>query len=246
MWCSDRLCVRILHEHKHEERVRTPPKRRNREFHIEAGTKAMMSSLRMKAAGAGKRSGDGRECKLLKQESFQRRAKDAPIPAGRSRGEGAQAMAWNSLSFDKSPHGNTTSVSTSPETDPGTSDVFPFFKGALSLHGTPRSARLMAYLIGWQFGSQPPSQGGSVIFLCHTPAQYSTCIQQGGRLGDREFHHIVRVVDMLKWVSHRPCEGEFRPRRPCAEEQPALPASFGYIYIFLCAACTTSIDSIKT
>lgn len=92
----------------------------------------MMASLRGKP-GAVKRSGDGRECKLLRQESFQRRQKDAPIKAGRSRGEGAQAMAWNTLSFDKSPQGNTTSVSTSPETDPGTSDVFPFFKGTVVL-----------------------------------------------------------------------------------------------------------------
>lgn len=100
----------------------------------------MMASLRAKAGG-GKRSGDGRECRLLPRQDpstlkdgqrttpSKTKATTTKVPS--RTGHGAQAAAWNSsLHFEKSPQTTiTSSSSTSPETDPGTSDVFPFFKG---------------------------------------------------------------------------------------------------------------------
>lgn len=97
-----------------------------------AGSSSMMASLRAKTGGV-KRSGNGRECKLLPRQNSlvqdnnsENRTK---VPA--RAGHGAQAAAWNSsLNFVKSPKAtNSSSNSTSPETDPGTSDLFPFFKG---------------------------------------------------------------------------------------------------------------------
>lgn len=85
----------------------------------------MMSSLRAKSA-RGKRSGDGRDGR-----SAARLEKADSIP-GRSTGEGMQAKAWSSTSFEKlksNKDGNNCSSSTSPETDPGASNVFPFFTG---------------------------------------------------------------------------------------------------------------------
>ncbi|CAM9145348.1 unnamed protein product [Hapterophycus canaliculatus] len=83
----------------------------------------MLASLRVKSA-RGKRSGDGREgrCRL---------EKSASMPPGRSTGEGMQAKAWRTTSFEKVEGRkrdlNNCSSSTSPETDPGASSVFPFF-----------------------------------------------------------------------------------------------------------------------
>lgn len=93
-----------------------------------------MASLRVKTA-AHRRSGDGRECGLLRQNSINR--EDSSKSTGRP-GHGAQAAAWNaSLNFVKSHSPKTTtanngsSISTSPETDPGASDAFRFFEGEL-------------------------------------------------------------------------------------------------------------------
>ena len=102
----------------------------------------MMASLRAKTGG-GKRSGNGRECKLLRRQSSfgqdnhsENRTK---VPA--RAGHGAQAAAWNSsLNFVKSPKAtNSSSNSTSPETDPGTSDLFPFFKGNVIVCCVPQN-----------------------------------------------------------------------------------------------------------
>lgn len=85
-------------------------------------------------AGGGRRSGNGRECRLLRQDSIRSDHPQGTVPA-RS-GHGAQAAAWNaSLRFDASPKATThSSSSTSPETDPGTPDVLPFFQGALVVY----------------------------------------------------------------------------------------------------------------
>lgn len=113
-----------------------------------AGSSSMMASLRAKTGGV-KRSGNGRECKLLPRQNSlvhdnnsENRTK---VPA--RAGHGAQAAAWNSsLNFVKSPKAtNSSSNSTSPETDPGTSDLFPFFKGnvipAVGLNALSRQHR---------------------------------------------------------------------------------------------------------
>lgn len=72
------------------------------------------------------RSGDGR---VRHQDTGDATGRaDAVGKAGRSVGEGAQALAWGGVNFTKSPPGST-SVSTSPETDPGDFDLFPFFTG---------------------------------------------------------------------------------------------------------------------
>lgn len=93
----------------------------------------MMASLRAKSGGGGKRSGNGR---LIRKESLQSQD-DSKVVKSRM-GHGEQAMAWNaSLSFDKAPevgNAHASSSSTSPETDPGTSDLFPFFKGMFHPH----------------------------------------------------------------------------------------------------------------
>lgn len=78
------------------------------------------------------RTGDGR----VRQPKADDTDKDFPAGGrtdevkkpGRSVGDGAQALGWGRITFTKSPAGGT-SVSTSPETDPGNSDLFPFFKG---------------------------------------------------------------------------------------------------------------------
>lgn len=87
----------------------------------------MMASFRAKSA-RGKRSGDGREAGGRRS----RLERAASIPPGRSTGEGMQAVAWSATSFEKlnkAKDANNDSSSTSPETDPGTSSVFPFFTG---------------------------------------------------------------------------------------------------------------------
>lgn len=83
---------------------------------------SMMASLRENT----KRSGDGRE-----GGRAARLARAASIP-GRSKGAGMQAKAWSTTSFEKlksTKDVNACSSSTSPETDPGASSVFPFFTG---------------------------------------------------------------------------------------------------------------------
>ncbi|CAN0471160.1 unnamed protein product, partial [Ectocarpus sp. 12 AP-2014] len=84
----------------------------------------MMASLRGGTTARGKRSGDGRERRL-------RHERAASIPLGRPKGEGMQASAWRTMSFEKlqntSKCVNNCSSSTSPETDPGASSVFPSF-----------------------------------------------------------------------------------------------------------------------
>lgn len=86
-----------------------------------------MASFRAKSA-RGMRSGDGREGRLGLEKA-------SSIPPGRSKGEGIQAMAWRTTSFEKLDSGakdkdtSNCSSSTSPETDPGTSNVFPLFAG---------------------------------------------------------------------------------------------------------------------
>eukprot|EP00903_Cladosiphon_okamuranus_P014240 g13229.t1 len=84
-----------------------------------------MASFREKAV-RGKRSGDGREARLAARSE----KPDSNSIPGRSRGEGMQAKAWSSTSFEKlksTKDVNNCSSSTSPETDPGASSVFPFF-----------------------------------------------------------------------------------------------------------------------
>lgn len=55
------------------------------------------------------------------------------MPLGRPKGEGMQASAWRTMSFEKLQNTgksvNNCSSSTSPETDPGGSNVFPSFAG---------------------------------------------------------------------------------------------------------------------
>ncbi|CAM9822041.1 unnamed protein product [Ectocarpus fasciculatus] len=88
----------------------------------------MMASLRGGTAVRGKRSGDGREGRL-------RHERAASMPLGRPKGEGMQASAWRTMSFEKlqntgngkGANNNNCSSSTSPETDPGGSSVFPSF-----------------------------------------------------------------------------------------------------------------------
>ncbi|CAM9895073.1 unnamed protein product, partial [Ectocarpus sp. 8 AP-2014] len=84
----------------------------------------MMASLRGGTTARGKRSGDGRERRL-------RHERAASLPLGRPKGEGMQASAWRTMSFEKlqntSKCVNNCSSSTSPETDPGASSVFPSF-----------------------------------------------------------------------------------------------------------------------
>lgn len=101
----------------------------------------MMESLRAKSSircnrnGNGKegriagvsRSGDGREGRLAAT------ATSSAGRPGRSKGEGGQAIAWQTMNFEKleSSGKDNCSSSTSPETDPdpGTANVFPFFRG---------------------------------------------------------------------------------------------------------------------
>ncbi|CAN0406607.1 unnamed protein product, partial [Ectocarpus sp. 12 AP-2014] len=84
----------------------------------------MMASLRGGTTSRGKRSGDGRERRL-------RHERAASMPLGRPTGEGMQASAWRTMSFEKlqntSKCVNNCSSSTTPETDPGASSVFPSF-----------------------------------------------------------------------------------------------------------------------
>lgn len=92
--------------------------------HTEGKAVRTMASLITKSA-RGKRSGDGREGRSARLE------RAASIP-GRSTGEGKQAKAWSTTSFEKlksTKDINNCSSSTSPETDPGASSVFPFFTG---------------------------------------------------------------------------------------------------------------------
>lgn len=98
--------------------------RRTPKGHTEGKAVRTMTSLITKSA-RGKRSGDGREGRSARLE------RAASIP-GRSTGEGKQAKAWSTTSFEKlksSKDINNCSSSTSPETDPGASSVFPFFTG---------------------------------------------------------------------------------------------------------------------
>jgi len=87
----------------------------------------MMASFRAKSA-RGMRSGDGREGRLGLEKA-------TSVPPGRSKGEGTQAMAWQTMSFEKLDSSakdkdtSNCSSSTSPETDPGASNVFPLFAG---------------------------------------------------------------------------------------------------------------------
>ncbi|CAM9689940.1 unnamed protein product [Pylaiella littoralis] len=69
------------------------------------------------------RSGNGREGRLAATNT------SSSVKPGRSKGEGGQAIAWQTMSFEKleSSKANSSS-STSPETDPGTAYVFPFFR----------------------------------------------------------------------------------------------------------------------
>lgn len=86
---------------------------------------SMMASFKAKSVARGKRSGDGREGRSARLE------RAASIP-GRATGEGMQAKAWSNTSFEKlkgTKDVNNCSSSTSPETNPGASSVFPFFTG---------------------------------------------------------------------------------------------------------------------
>lgn len=94
-----------------------------------AKTFTMIASLRGKSGG-GKRSGNGRECRLPVRQGQGGRSE--LITQTRRPGHGAQAQQWfSSLKFEKTTPNNKiiASTSTSPETDPGTSDLYPFFKG---------------------------------------------------------------------------------------------------------------------
>lgn len=96
----------------------------------------MMASLRAKSGG-GRRSGNGRERRFVRQEGGSQDTKHHNNYSSNNtvgkRGHFAQAAAWQNTSvrFEKpSTQGPAVpSTSTSPETDPGTSDMFPFFKG---------------------------------------------------------------------------------------------------------------------
>ncbi|CAM9806300.1 unnamed protein product [Scytosiphon promiscuus] len=115
----------------------------------------MLASLRVKSA-RGKRSGDGREgrCRL---------EKSASMPPGRPRGEGMQAKAWRTTSFEKVEGSkrdlNACSSSTSPETDPGASSVFPFFTeyrsaAADRLRGAGKGSRVQETIESGSTGRQ--------------------------------------------------------------------------------------------
>lgn len=94
----------------------------------------------LKSKLQGQRSGNGRECNLrgkLASGDGSSAGDAKTVMTGRTVGEIAQALAWEKNSkalFGKSPGTKTTmtSVSTSPETDPGSSDLFPFFRGMLA------------------------------------------------------------------------------------------------------------------
>lgn len=98
--------------------------------HQQRGLPTMMASIRGGTAVRSKRSGDGREGRL-------RHERAASMPLGRPKGEGMQASAWRTMSFEKlqntgngkGANNNNCSSSTSPETDPGGSSVFPSFAG---------------------------------------------------------------------------------------------------------------------
>lgn len=70
------------------------------------------------------RTGDGR---VKHSDSGGQAGRDDAIKPGRKVGDGAQALAWGGVTFQKLPP-PSASASTSPETDPGDSDLFPFFK----------------------------------------------------------------------------------------------------------------------
>lgn len=69
------------------------------------------------------RTGDGR---VKHSDSGGKAGRDDVIKPGRKVGDGAQALAWGGVTFKKLPP-PSASASTSPETDPGDSDPFPFF-----------------------------------------------------------------------------------------------------------------------
>lgn len=120
-----------------KRKKKTENRREERESDTHRDAVGRMASLIGKAV-RGKRSGDGREGRSARLE------RAASIP-GRSTGAGWQAKAWSTTSFEKlkgTKDLNNCSSSTSPETDPGASSVFPFFTGTAV-------REMYVWMLGW-------------------------------------------------------------------------------------------------